>query len=117
MGVPGFKPDRRRLEYAGRHPPLGGSVVTVTDAARTKILELLSAEGRQGLAVRFATDGRGPVTFRYRLGVVGPEEKRPDDMVVDAGGFEGWGDAASANDLNGSTLDHLPSLSESGLKI
>jgi Fe/S biogenesis protein NfuA len=92
-------------------------VITVTEPARTKILELLASEGRQGLAVRFAVDGRGPVTFRYQLGFVGPEEKRADDTVVEAGGFEVWVDPASAADLQGATLDYVESLSESGFKI
>jgi Fe/S biogenesis protein NfuA len=92
-------------------------MITVTESARRKILELLQQEGRQGLAIRFATDGRGPVTFRYRLGFVGPDEKRPDDTVVDAGGFEVWVDAGSVADLNGASLDWVETLSESGFKI
>jgi len=92
-------------------------MITVTEAARIKIRELLAAEGRAGLAVRFATQGRGPVTYRYQLGFVGPEEKRPDDTVVDAGGFEVWIDAVSLPDLKGATLDYLDSLAESGFKI
>ena len=92
-------------------------MITVTDAARSKIRELLAAEGRQGLAVRFATQGRGPVTYRYQLGFVGPEEKRPDDTVVDAGGFEMWIDPVSLPDLKGATIDYVDTLAESGFKI
>jgi len=92
-------------------------MITVTDAARRKILELIASEGRQGLAIRFATDGRGPASFQYRLGFVAPDEKRPDDTVVDAGGFEVWIDAASAPNLKGASIDYLESLMESGFKI
>jgi Fe/S biogenesis protein NfuA len=92
-------------------------MITVTENARAKVLELLQKEGRQGLAVRFATDGRGPVTFRYQLGFEGPESRRPDDTVVDAGGFEVWVDATSAPDLKGATLDWVETLTESGFKI
>ena len=92
-------------------------MITITEAARGKILELIQAEGRQGLAVRFATDGRGPVTFRYRLGFVGPEEKQADDTVVEAGGFEVWVDTRSASDLDGASIDYVEGLMESGFKI
>ena len=92
-------------------------MITLTDRAREKILDLLQSEGREGLAVRFAIDGRGAVGWRYRLGFVGPEERRPDDTVVDAGGLEVYVDAASAADLAGTSIDYLESLMESGFKI
>lgn len=92
-------------------------MITISDRARDKILELLRTEGREGLAVRFAIDGRGPVGWRYRLGFVAPEEQRADDTVVDAGGFRVFVDAASVPDLTGASLDYVESLMESGFKI
>ena len=92
-------------------------MVTVTEGARTKILELLAHESRQGLGLRFAIDGRGPGGFRYRLGFVGPEERRPDDTVFDAGGFTMYIDAASAPRLQGASIDYVETLQESGFKI
>ena len=92
-------------------------MITVTEAARLKVLELLEKDGRQGLSVRFATAGRGPVTFRYQLGFEPPETRRSDDTVIDAGGFELWVDAVSAPDLEGSTIDYVETLTESGFKI
>jgi len=92
-------------------------VVTVTEVARKKILELLSQESRQGLGLRFAVDGRGPGGFRYRLGFVSPEERRSDDTVFDAGGFQMFIDAESAPRLNGASIDYVETLQESGFKI
>jgi Fe/S biogenesis protein NfuA len=92
-------------------------MITITDAARTKVLALLESEERKGLALRFAIDGRGPGGFRYRLGFVTPEERRPDDTVVDAGGFEVFVDGQSAPNLNGASLDYVETLQESGFKI
>jgi Fe/S biogenesis protein NfuA len=92
-------------------------MVTVTEVARTKILELLAHESRKGLGLRFAIDGRGPGGFRYRLGFVGPEERRPDDTVFDAGGFTMYVDAASAPKLQGASIDYVETLQESGFKI
>lgn len=92
-------------------------MITVTETARRKIVELLKDEGREGLAVRFATEGRGPVTFKYRLGFEAPESKRADDTVVEAGGFEVWVDAGSVADLKGATIDYVETLQESGFRI
>lgn len=92
-------------------------MVTVTEVAKQKILELLAHESRQGLGLRFAIDGRGPGGFRYRLGFVGPEERRPDDTVFDAGGFTVYVDAASAPKLQGARIDYVETLEESGFKI
>jgi len=92
-------------------------MITVTEAARNKILELLAAEGREGLALRFAIDGRGPGGFQYRLGFVAPEEKRADDQVVDAGAFQFYVDPESAKNLSGTSVDYLETATESGFKI
>jgi Fe/S biogenesis protein NfuA len=92
-------------------------MVTLTDVARKKILELLSAESRQGQALRFGIDGRGPGGYRYRLGFAGPEDRRPDDVVFDAGGFQMIVDAASAPRLKGASIDYVETLQESGFKI
>lgn len=92
-------------------------MVTVTEVARRKILDLLAQEPRKGLGLRFAIDGRGPGGYRYRLGFVGPEDRRPDDTVFDAGGFPMYVDAASAPRLKGSSIDYVETLQESGFKI
>jgi Fe/S biogenesis protein NfuA len=92
-------------------------LITVSEVARAKILELLRGEGREGLAVRLAIDGRAGGSFRYRLGFVGPDERRPEDTVIDAGGFELYVDEASAPSLVGTTIHYVETLSESGFKI
>ncbi|HEY3215737.1 MAG TPA: iron-sulfur cluster assembly accessory protein [Candidatus Eisenbacteria bacterium] len=92
-------------------------MITITEVAREKVLALLASEGRQGLALRFAIDGRGPGGFRYRLGFVEPQDRRDDDTVVDAGGFVVLIDAQSAPHLGGASLDYVETLQESGFKI
>lgn len=92
-------------------------MVTLTDAARDKILALLAAEGREGLALRFAIDGRGPGGFQYKLGFVGPEEQRADDTVVEAGGVRVYVDPVSAENLKGTTIDFVETPTQSGFKI
>jgi Fe/S biogenesis protein NfuA len=92
-------------------------MITLTEVARTKILALIEGEQRKDLAVRLSIDGRGPGGFRYRLGFVAREERGPDDTVVDATGLEILVDAASAAHLQGTTIDYVETLQESGFKI
>lgn len=92
-------------------------MITVTDAARTQIETLLKEQGREGLALRAAIAGRGPGGFQYRLGFVGPEERRDDDNVVDAGGFQIFVDPASAPDLAGATIEWVDGPQGSGFRI
>ena len=92
-------------------------MITLTDVARQKILALLATESRRGLALRLGVDGRGAGGFRYRLGFAAPEERRPDDTVVEAGGFEMWIDPASVPQLGGASIDYVETLHESGFKI
>jgi Fe/S biogenesis protein NfuA len=88
-----------------------------SDAARTRIRELLAAEERQGLALRLAIDGMTGGTFRYQLGFVGADERRADDQVVDAGGFDVFVDPKSAVDLAGASIDFVDTLQETGFRI
>jgi Fe/S biogenesis protein NfuA len=92
-------------------------MVTVTEVARAKILALLAQEDRQGMALRFAADGRGPGGFRYRLGFVPPEERGAEDVAFDAGGFQMVVDAQSVPKVTGASIDYVETLQESGFKI
>ncbi|HUK62923.1 MAG TPA: iron-sulfur cluster assembly accessory protein [Dongiaceae bacterium] len=88
-----------------------------SDAATTRVRELLAAEERKGLALRLAIDGITGGTFRYQLGFVGPEERRADDQVVDGGGFDVFVDSKSAADLAGASIDFVDTLEETGFRI
>ena len=92
-------------------------MITVTESARAKIVELLKAQGREGLLLRAAVAGRGPGGFQYRLGFVGDEERRSDDRVVDAGGFRILVDAESVPNLEGASIDYIDGPQGSGFKI
>ena len=92
-------------------------IITVTEVARRKILELLAAEGRAGLALRMAIAGRGPGGFQYRLGFVAPEERTERDRVHDAGGFDVYVDEDSAPNLTGASIDFVDSAQGAGFKV
>ncbi len=92
-------------------------MISVTEAARKKIIELMEAEDRKGLALRLAIRGRGPMGYLYDLQFVKEEEKDPADTVVEAGGFSVIIDAESAPNLEGATIDFVQGVFDSGFKI
>jgi Fe/S biogenesis protein NfuA len=92
-------------------------MVKFSEIARSKILELMSNDGRAGLALRFAVAGRGPGGFQYRLGFVEPSDRQSNDVTVDAGGFQVFVDAESAPNLAGASVDYIEGTAESGFKI
>ena len=92
-------------------------MITFTEAARGKVLELLAGEGRQGSAMRFSISGRMGGVFQYRLAFMKPEEREPGDALADAGGFQVVVDARSAPHLAGTVVDYVEAPSQSGFKI
>ncbi len=92
-------------------------MITITDLAKTKILEFMGAEQDEKLALRISIVGRGPGGFQNDLQFVELGDRTPDDVVIDAGGFEVLIDPKSAESLKGATLDFVESALQSGFKI
>ena len=92
-------------------------MLTVTESARAKVLELMQSQGRAGLHLRAAIAGRGSGGFQYRLGFVGEEERQKDDHVIEAGGFKVLVDAGSAPNLEGASIDYVEGPDGSGFKV
>jgi len=94
-------------------------MVTITEAARDKVLEILKDGDRKGVGLRVAITGRGrgPGGFGYELELIEEAERAPDDLVVDAGGFKLIVDAVSAPKLEGAVVDYVEDSTDSGFKI
>ncbi len=92
-------------------------MITVTDGARRKILELMAAQGKAGLALRFGVRGRGPGGFLYRLAFSDASERAPSDRAVESGPLTVLIDAESVPLLEGATIDFVDEGGESGFKI
>ena len=92
-------------------------MLTITDAAKKKVLAILEGEDQKDLALRVAIRGRGPGGFRYELQFVGAGERGAEDTVVNAGGFDVLVDPDSALNLKGATVDFLDGVTESGFKV
>jgi Fe/S biogenesis protein NfuA len=91
--------------------------LTITPIAKEQILAAIAEEERQGLGLRVAISGKGPAGFRYSLDLVAPGENLPDDLVVEEGDFKIFVDKKSAPKLEGTTIDFVIRLQESGFKF
>jgi len=91
--------------------------LTITPIAKEQILAAIAEEERQGLGLRVAISGRGPTGFRYSLDLVAPGENLPDDVVIEEGEFKIFVDKKSVPKLEGTTIDFVIRLQESGFKF
>ncbi len=92
-------------------------MVTITPAARDKILALMQQEPRSELALRLGVKGRGPGGFQYRLSFVPLEDRQATDQSVDGGGFPVFVDAESLPSLTGATVDFVDEGHQSGFRV
>jgi len=98
-------------------PQAEAGMITITESAKKKVLELLEADKQQGQVVRLGIKGRGAGGFQYDLQFQAEADKAADDIVIDAGGFKVFVDPKSAPDLTGTTIDYVDDLQGSGFKI
>ncbi len=93
-------------------------MITLTDSATVKVRELLDAEGAEELALRVAVRPGGCSGFSYEMFFDG--DIAADDNQAQFGEAEAVRvvvDPASAQLLEGATLDYKDGLEESGFAI
>ena len=90
-------------------------MITLTDSAADKVKELLDAEGEPELALRVAVRPGGCSGFQYEMFFDG--DIAPDDQKASFGAVTVLVDSASAQLLEGATLDYKNGLNESGFAI
>jgi iron-sulfur cluster assembly protein/iron-sulfur cluster insertion protein len=90
-------------------------VITLTDTAATKVAELISAEGDEGLALRVAVRPGGCSGFSYEMFF--DSEIAADDLTAENGGVRVVVDPSSAQLLTGATLDYKDGLQQTGFSI
>ncbi|MGH9246099.1 MAG: NifU family protein [Acidimicrobiales bacterium] len=89
-------------------------VITITDEALAKILELRAAEEEpDGLGLRIEVTGIRGADFTYDLAFEPLDEADPDDVVYPTGGLSVVVPGDSIDNLRGATLD-LPRHSDQG---
>src|SRR4051812_12770667 len=112
---------RSRARYTDRRVRREGDahVITLTDTAASKVKELLEAEGATDLALRVAVRPGGCSGFSYEMffdGDVAADDEKATfgqpgstvNVVVDS---------ASAQMLEGATLDYKDGLNQAGFSI
>jgi iron-sulfur cluster assembly accessory protein len=91
-------------------------MITLTDIAATKVKELLDAEGAEELALRVAVRPGGCSGFSYEMFFDG-DIAADDEQATYLDGVKVVVDPASAQLLEGATLDYKNTLNESGFAI
>lgn len=92
-------------------------MLTITDAAKAKFLEVSERESRQGQGLRITVVGGGTYQPGFELNFVSAEQARDDDVVAEQGGFNVYLDPQSAKFLEGASIDFVESPAGSGFKI
>lgn len=82
-------------------------MITVTDAAREKILNVMQENDKSDHALRIAILGRGPGGFQYSMRFVEVKDGDERDLRQSFEGLEILIDAQSKDKLEGSTIDYL----------
>lgn len=92
-------------------------MLTFTDKAREMVLSFLDQSDGEFDALRILVNGGSPVAPTFELTLVGEEDRSPDDMEVDGGGFTVLVDPSSAERLDGAKVDFVQRVNESGFEI
>jgi Fe/S biogenesis protein NfuA len=92
-------------------------MITITDAAKKALAEALAQQEEKDYCLRLSITGRGPNGFDYELTLLREHEKADDDLVVHSDELTLLIDAPSADNLKGSTLDHVQQPGGYGFKI
>ena len=90
-------------------------MITLTDAAATKVKDLIEAEGEPDLALRVAVRPGGCYGFSYEMFF--DTDVAADDTKVDYDGVAVVVDASSVELLMGATLDYKDGLQGAGFAI
>ena len=90
-------------------------MITLTDAAATKVKDLIEAEGEPELALRVAVRPGGCSGFSYEMFFDG--DIAAEDVKAELGGVSVVVDAASAPLLTGAVLDYKDGLQGAGFAI
>jgi iron-sulfur cluster assembly protein/iron-sulfur cluster insertion protein len=90
-------------------------VITLTDTATSKVKELISQEGEDGLMLRVAVRPGGCSGFSYEMFF--DSERENDDLTADYEGVTVVVDPSSAQLLSGASLDYKDGLQGAGFAI
>jgi len=89
----------------------------ITDEARTRILDALAQQEPAKTAMRLEATTNGTAEFIYGMRLVGDDDLRGDDVVVESNGVKILVDPGSARNLEGATIDYEEGILRSGFSF
>jgi Fe/S biogenesis protein NfuA len=92
-------------------------MLTFTERAREMVLAFLGQSQGEVQALRIQAEGGSPLVPSFELTLVDDEDRDPEDLEVDGGGFRVLVDPRSAERLQGATVDFVERVNESGFEI
>lgn len=92
-------------------------MIQFTEEAAGRIRAFLEEDETAGLAVRVGVKSPSPVAPEYEMALIEPDERRPDDQIFTAEGFDVVVDPESARILDGTRIDWVDSMQGSGFKF
>jgi iron-sulfur cluster insertion protein len=90
-------------------------MINISEAAKTKILDLLAEENNPDLKLRTFVQGGGCSGFQY--GFTFDEQQNEDDFEVPLGDYKVLVDAMSMGYLQGAEIDYTESINGSQFSI
>ena len=91
------------------------AVITLTNAAASKVSELMERDGRQGFGLRLKVVGGGCSGLQYQL--MFDDQVGEWDQEDEQNGVRVYVDSKSAVYLAGATVDYVDDLNGAGFKI
>jgi iron-sulfur cluster assembly protein len=91
------------------------AIVTLTEAAASKLRELTKDEPNPNIGLRVYVYSGGCSGFRY--GMMLEDTPTPDDRVMEANGIRVYVDESSVRYLQGSEIDYVDTLMGAGFTV
>jgi Fe/S biogenesis protein NfuA len=91
-------------------------MLTFTDKARQRVQSFIEQE-EGPVALRVSVHADSPLAPQYELALVDESDRQPGDTIVDAGGFQVYVDEASADKLEGASVDWIETMHGGGFQV
>jgi Fe/S biogenesis protein NfuA len=88
-------------------------MLSFTEVAKERVLHFLRLQREQGVTALRVAGNRA----EQKLWLVKPDDRRSDDSVFDAGGFEVYLDPLSLSNLGGAKVDFVEGVMQSGFRV
>lgn len=92
-------------------------MIQFTEEAASRVQAFIEQEGNPDLSVRVAVKNSSPFSPEYDLLLIEPDEVADEDEAFEQDGFVLYADPHSLDFLEGSTIDWVSSLQQSGFRI